>query len=47
MIDDYFYVNGGTTGWEYNSETHRLNLSTSEWKDLDEDNETGPFPKGR
>ena len=44
-VGNHLYVHGGTTGWEYNSEMHRLNLSKSVWEDLDLDNDQ--FPLGR
>ena len=33
MLDwPYFYIIGGTTGFVYNLDVHRLNLETREWK---------------
>ena len=44
-VGNILYVHGGTTGWEYNSEMHRLNLSSTEWEDMDLDNDQ--LPPGR
>ena len=35
VIDKYLYTCGGTTGWEYNIDVRRLDLSTHEWELLD------------
>ncbi|XP_002741199.1 kelch domain-containing protein 10-like [Saccoglossus kowalevskii] len=34
LVDCSLYVQGGTTGWQYNSDVHRLNLQTREWERL-------------
>ncbi len=45
IVDGFLYVNGGTTGWEYNSAMHRLHLDSAQWEDMDLENDY--FPLGR
>ena len=39
---DFLYIFGGTTGWEYNSEVHRLSLVTFNWDFLEVDSQQEP-----
>ena len=45
LVNDSLYVFGGTTGWEYNGELYRVNLTTLEWQKVEPAN--GRQPAGR
>ncbi|XP_041349835.1 kelch domain-containing protein 10-like [Gigantopelta aegis] len=47
LIDDYLYVCGGTTGWIYNIDVHRLNLRTLVWEKLSPKTVSDCDPDGR
>ncbi|XP_022107260.1 kelch domain-containing protein 10-like [Acanthaster planci] len=34
VIGNHLHVYGGTTGWDYNSDVHRCNLTTGQWERL-------------
>ena len=34
VIGNSLYIVGGTTGWEYNCDVHKLNFSTAEWEEV-------------
>lgn len=42
LQDQYLYRFGGTTGWEYNAEVHRLDLRTKEWQLVSEEGKHSP-----
>ena len=44
LLNQHLYIYGGTTGWEYNSELHRLNLETYSWEEV---KTVGDSPDGR
>jgi hypothetical protein len=44
LFKNCLYVFGGTTGWEYNSELHRLDLKTGQWMLIEA---LGDLPEGR
>ena len=45
-VGKYFYVFGGTTGWEYNAEVHRLDIETYCWEKILPEGKT-KSPEGR
>lgn len=47
IINDFLYVFGGTTGYLYSTDLHRLDLSTREWTQLQPNNAPTDLPKGR
>jgi len=44
IVGQYLYVFGGTTGWEYNADLHRLDMSRWVWEVVKANNEP---PDGR
>ncbi|XP_071082314.1 kelch domain-containing protein 10-like [Haliotis cracherodii] len=47
LIGRYLYVCGGTTGFVYNMDVHRLSLDTLVWEKLSSDQESPSDPDGR
>lgn len=47
IINDYLYVFGGTTGYLYSTDLHRLDLTTREWIHLKPNNTPSDLPEER
>lgn len=47
IINDYLYVFGGTTGYLYSTDLHRLDLTTREWSHLKPNNVPSDLPEER
>lgn len=47
IINGYLYVFGGTTGYLYSTDLHRLDLSTREWTHLKPNNAPSNLPEER
>ncbi|KAI9529980.1 Kelch domain-containing protein 10 [Dissostichus eleginoides] len=47
IINGYLYVFGGTTGYLYSTDLHRLDLSTREWTHLKPNNTPSDLPEER
>ncbi|CAK8689337.1 kelch domain-containing protein 10-like [Clavelina lepadiformis] len=47
FIGQYLYIYGGTTGYEYNTDLHRLNLKTFVWENLNPANSWNDMPPER
>ncbi|CAG03406.1 unnamed protein product, partial [Tetraodon nigroviridis] len=47
IINDYLYVFGGTTGYLYSTDLHRLDLTTREWIHLKPNNSPSDLPEER
>ena len=46
-IQSHLYVYGGTTGFVYNTELHRLNLNNLVWEKIRPNNVVGEVPPER
>jgi hypothetical protein len=44
LYENCLYIFGGTTGYEYNADIHRLDLATLEWSQVAA---SGTVPEGR
>lgn len=47
IINGYLYVFGGTTGYLYSTDLHRLDLTTREWTHLKPNNAPSDLPEER
>lgn len=47
IINGYLYVFGGTTGYLYSTDLHRLDLATREWTHLKPNNAPLDLPEER
>lgn len=47
IINGYLYVFGGTTGYLYSTDLHRLDLTTREWTHLKPNNVPSNLPEER
>lgn len=47
IINGYLYVFGGTTGYLYSTDLHRLDLATREWTHLKPNNAPSNLPEER
>lgn len=47
IVNGYLYVFGGTTGYLYSTDLHRLDLSTREWSHLKPNNAPSDLPAER
>lgn len=47
IIHGYLYVFGGTTGYLYSTDLHRLDLTTREWTHLKPNNTPSDLPEER
>lgn len=47
IVNGYLYVFGGTTGYHYSTDLHRLDLSTREWSHLKPNNTPSDLPDER
>lgn len=47
IINGYLYVFGGTTGYLYSTDLHRLDLTTREWIHLKPNNAPSDLPEER
>lgn len=47
IINDYLYVFGGTTGYLYSTDLHRLDLTSREWIHLKPNNAPTDLPEER
>lgn len=47
IINGYLYVFGGTTGYLYSTDLHRLDLTTKEWTHLKPNNTPSDLPEER
>lgn len=47
IINGFLYVFGGTTGYIYSTDLHRLDLTTREWMHLKPNNTPDDFPEER
>lgn len=47
IINGYLYVFGGTTGYLYSTDLHRLDLTTREWAHLKPNNAPSNLPEER
>lgn len=47
IINGFLYVFGGTTGYIYSTDLHRLDLSTREWVQLKPNNPPCDLPEER
>ncbi len=44
IVEDYLYVFGGTTGWIYNADLHRMHIKDHTWTLI---KPQGDVPEGR
>lgn len=47
IISGYLYVFGGTTGYLYSTDLHRLDLTTRDWTHLKPNNAPSDLPEER
>lgn len=47
IINGYLYVFGGTTGYLYSTDLHRLDLTTREWTHIKPNNVPSDLPEER
>lgn len=47
IINGYLYVFGGTTGYLYSTDLHRLDLTTREWTHIKPNNAPSDLPEER
>ena len=45
LVDRYIYTIGGTTGFEYNMDIHRFDLTTCNWELVKADGKYIPDPR--